>query len=117
MNKNKNDVELIVLCQIWCHGRRLPVVSAHLDKFSGFINKGIRSSTTKFTSVGKFINYVIMHKITATQHTLTKPHDVITVETKVFILTARKLLKPTFVFMLICNGSRLYNLVTSDSEV
>jgi len=99
MNKNKNDDELIVLCQIWRHGRRLPVVSAHLHKFSGFVNKGIRSSTTKFMSVGKFINYVVMCKVTATQCTLTKQHDVITVETKVFILTARNLLKPTFVFM------------------
>jgi len=50
-------------------------------------------------SVGKFISYVVMCKVTATQCTLTKPHDVITVETKVFILTARKLLKPTFVFI------------------
>jgi len=91
MNKNKNVNELIVLCQIWGHGRRLPVVSAHLNRVSGFVNKVIRSSTTKFMSVGKFINYVITCKITATQCTLTKPHDVITVETKVFILTAKKI--------------------------
>jgi hypothetical protein len=91
-------MKLIVLCPIWHHDRRLSVVSAHLNIFSGFVNKGIRSSTTKFMSVGKLINYVVMCKVTVTQCTLTKPHDVITVETKVFILTLLKLLKPLFVF-------------------
>jgi hypothetical protein len=99
MNENKNYDELIVLCQIWGHGRRLPIFSAHLNKFSGFVNKGIRLSTTKFMSMGKFFNYVVMCNVTATQRTLTKPHYVITVEAKVFVLTYRKLLKPMFVFM------------------